>query len=371
MQTCHPLYTDILLRYPISIIFIALLVVSACDSTPEEPEFTGTPRVPTCTLAQQEIVNGGVGRDVIPVLTDPPMTSAEEATYLLNQDRILGLRVDGQAYAIPHNILWFHEIVNLNLPSIQLAVTYCPFTGTGMAFDRTVIQGNEFRVSGLLYQNNLIMFDQTNEESLWPQMSRRAECGPKLGASLKMLPMFDIQWGKWKELYPDTHVLSSDTGYNIRYTSNNYPYGNYEDPDSEALLFPMELDPRRPPKERLLGVPDIRRGGTAFPLSELDNGQAANVVHAVTSIGTTAIFWDHQAYTAMAYKPEIEGRSLQFVVENDTIQDQETGSQWTIDGLAVSGELQGMRLEPVENSYVAFWFAWAAFLPETTIWTAD
>lgn len=316
-------------------------------------------------------MNGGVGRDVIPVLTDPPMTSAEEATYLLDQDRILGLLIDGQPYAIPHNILWFHEIVNLNLPSIQIAITYCPFTGTGMAFDRTIIQGNEFRVSGLLYQNNLIMFDETDEESLWPQMSRRAECGPKLGASLTMLPMLDIQWGRWKELHPGTQVLSSNTGYNIRYTSNNYPYGSYENPDSDALLFPMELDPRRPPKERLLGVPDLRRGGIAFPLPELDNGEAVNVVEAVTSSGSSIIFWDRDAYTAMAYLPEVNGQTLQFSVDNETITDQETGSKWNIDGLAISGELQGARLTPIENTYVAFWFAWAAFHPETTIWTAN
>jgi len=353
--------------------FLCLLVAgSACDSSSEDPVFfEGTPRVPTCALTEQEIVNGGVGHDAIPVLTDPPMTTADDATYLADTDRILGFLVDGQAYAIPHNILWYHEIVNLNLPSLQLAVTYCPFTGTGMAFDRTVIQGNEFRVSGLLFQNNLIMFDEVNEESLWPQMSRRAECGPKLGASLEMIPMLDIAWGRWKELYPSTHVSSRDTGYNLRYTSNTYPYGDYEVPENDALLFEMDIDTRRPPKERLLGIPDNRLGGLALPLTELDNGESVNAVHTVTSMGAPVVFWERKANSAMAYKPEANDQLLNFEVVDDEIVDIETGSTWTIDGVAISGPLSGTRLEPIENSYIAFWFAWAAFHPETNIWTAN
>jgi len=36
---------------------------------------------------------------------------------------------------------------------------------------------------------------------------------------------------------------------------------------------------------------------------------------------------------------------------------------------AGSGPLRGQRLEPVAEAYVAFWFAWAAFHRQTTLWT--
>lgn len=62
--------------------------------------------------------------------------------------------------------------------------------------------------------------------------------------------------------------------------------------------------------------------------------------------------------------------SAGFSVENGTIVDDETGSTWTIEGRAVAGPRAGRRPSgPVEEAYVAFWFAWAAFQPETTIWT--
>ena len=50
--------------------------------------------------------------------------------------------------------------------------------------------------------------------------------------------------------------------------------------------------------------------------------------------------------------------------------DVETGSEWTVEGLAVSGARAGEILDPVPGTFVAFWFAWAAFQPETAIWGA-
>jgi hypothetical protein len=48
----------------------------------------------------------------------------------------------------------------------------------------------------------------------------------------------------------------------------------------------------------------------------------------------------------------------------------ETGSSWSIAGVATGGELAGAVLEPVVHGD-HFWFAWAGFSPETRIWTAQ
>ena len=48
----------------------------------------------------------------------------------------------------------------------------------------------------------------------------------------------------------------------------------------------------------------------------------------------------------------------------------QTGSTWTITGRATDGELAGTALEAVGHGD-HFWFAWAAFAPETRIWTPD
>jgi hypothetical protein len=55
--------------------------------------------------------------------------------------------------------------------------------------------------------------------------------------------------------------------------------------------------------------------------------------------------------------------------EDAPITDVETGSTWSVTGIATAGLLAGTQLEPVPHGN-HFWFAWVAFSPETTIWTA-
>ena len=98
----------------------------------------------------------------------------------------MGLSIGGKAVAIPHNILLWHEIVNLQVGGASVAVTYCPLTGSSLAFDRSSVNGAELGVSGLLFNNNLLMYDRNSTQSLWPQMLRQSTCGPRSGAALQM-----------------------------------------------------------------------------------------------------------------------------------------------------------------------------------------
>ena len=64
-------------------------------------------------------------------------------------------------------------------------------------------------------------------------------------------------------------VITDRTGHSRSYQS--YPYGNYAQEQNSSLLFPIgEMDFRRPPKERILGIPD-GTGGVAFSFGELDD----------------------------------------------------------------------------------------------------
>ena len=47
----------------------------------------------------------------------------------------------------------------------------------------------------------------------------------------------------------------------------------------------------------------------------------------------------------------------------------ETGSTWSVNGVAINGPRKGEQFDPVDVAYVSFWFAWAAFQPETDLWT--
>ena len=48
--------------------------------------------------------------------------------------------------------------------------------------------------------------------------------------------------------------------------------------------------------------------------------------------------------------------------------DVENGSEWTLQGRAISGPLEGSQLELIDDAYISFWFAWATFHPSTALY---
>lgn len=344
---------------------VTVLATFACGGDGPTTPVSESPDL-SCSIPESRIFNGQV-KDGIPALTDPARVavSSPDAQYLKPGDRVIGLRTGGTFLAVPLNILWWHEIVNVDVDGRRLAITHCPLTGSSLAFDRAAAGGAEFGVSGLLYQNNLIMYDRTTDQSLWPQMVRGARCGSQDGTPLSMVAVVEMTWQGWLTLHPGTEVIGSATGFERDYEV--YPYGDYDRVDNPELLFPQpDLDRRRPPKERVLGIPDGSGGGVAYPFGELAEVGLAAAVAASDHV----VFWDGNREGAMAYRPEVDGQALRFGVVGDVIRDEQTGSTWTLDGMAVDGPLAGRSLSPVAEAYVAFWFAWAAFQPGAALWEA-
>jgi len=66
---------------------------------------------------------------------------------------------------------------------------------------------------------------------------------------------------------------------------------------------------------------------------------------------------------------QLDDQVLTFRAEDDGFRDDQTGSLWNIIGEAIDGPLTGQRLESIVAGE-HFWFAWAAFRPDTIIWSA-
>ena len=113
------------------------------------------------------MLSGGPGKDGIPSVDSPKYWNVEDANDFLDDgDIVFGLVENGVARAYPQRILVWHEIVNDVVGGVGLAVTYCPLTGTAIAFERGQ---TEFGVSGRLVNSNLIMFDR-DTDTWFPQV---------------------------------------------------------------------------------------------------------------------------------------------------------------------------------------------------------
>jgi hypothetical protein len=114
------------------------------------------------------------------------------------------------------------------------------------------VDGNEytFGVSGLLYKSNVLMYDHQTE-SLWSQVLRQAVTGSKTGTLLEVLPSTVTTWGKWKKKYPNTEVLSLETGHKRDYTID--PYENYYKQKKGFFSF-FKPGPGEEEKQLVVGV---------------------------------------------------------------------------------------------------------------------
>ena len=72
----------------------------------------------------EEIAWGGVRKDGIPDLINPPTIAAEEADYLSGSDRVFGVSLNGQHRAYPLRILNPHEMANDVVGGVPFALAY-------------------------------------------------------------------------------------------------------------------------------------------------------------------------------------------------------------------------------------------------------
>lgn len=218
----------------------------------------------------------------------------------------------------------------------------------------------EFGVSGQLYNSNLLMYDRKTD-TFWEQISGVAVVGELTGDRLAFYPSQTMTWRDWQVVYPESEVLSRFTGYQRDYDGK--PYEAYF--GSEDLWFNVNaLSSQFFAKEFVAGIelPDgafvayLERDVVEYGVINDTVGESNLLIAAEPESGTVAAVFDRS----------VDGRLLTFAVESGALVDEETGTRWSFDGLALDGELRGSQLRAV-RSLRLFWFAWVAFHPNTEL----
>ena len=327
-----------------------------------------------------EFISGGPGKDGIPAIDEPKFQAIDEVDWLEDQEPVIAFGIGDEWRAYPIQILIWHEIANDVVADTPVAVTFCPLCHTAIVFDRTV-DGDvlDFGVSGNLRHSDLVMYDRQTE-SWWQQATGRGIVGHYSGTQLEFLPSQLISWAEFRELHPDGVVLSRDTGHNRSYGSN--PYVGYDEVDTNPFLLDdwSLIDGRLSPKVRIVGVV-IEGDEVAYPLPALAEVEVVNdtvggepiVVlwspGTASGLGDATVAGGELVGSAVVFSRRgPDGTPLEFEPAGDgRMNDIGTGSTWDLDGVASDGPLAGTELEPIPNDQ-PFWFAWAIFRPDTTIW---
>ncbi len=310
-------------------------------------------------------------RDGIPPIDTPIFESpALAAEWLAPNDPGALVQVDDEARFYPLSIMTRHEIVNDAFGEVPVAVTFCPLCNTAIAFDRRV-DGEvlRFGVSGLLRNSDLVMWDDQTT-SLWQQLTGEGVVGTYAGVDLEFVPTSIVSFAQFAENFPDGWSLAAESALG-RGTYGANPYVGYSS-SAAPFLFDGSTDDRLPALSRVVRVSD----GDTVASYAFEDLAANQVVNDDVDGRPLAVFWQsgtsdaldgpriaesQNIGTAIAHDPVVDGETLTFTAEADGVYvDDQTGSTWSVVGIATDGPLAGSRLGAVEHRN-EFWFAWQAF----------
>jgi hypothetical protein len=258
----------------------------------------------------------------IPAADNPDVTSADDATWLREDDTVFGIEVNGEYRAYPRQIMEVREMVNDTLGGRDLGIPYCTLCGAAQAyFTDDLPAGVErpiLRTSGLLSRSNKVMYDLTTY-SVFDTFLGHAVTGPlaEKGVQLKQATVITTDWASWRAEHPETTVLAQ------RYALGRNPdFRNGR--DANGPIFPVgDVDPRLPVHEDILGV--------------------------LTASGKPIAFQRTAALLALRSGAEVAFENVRLELD--------AGGFRAIDA-------DGSDL----GSHQAFWFAWSQFHPGTALW---
>lgn len=343
---------------------IACLLHGCQEEVPSGTSVTG--RIAGWLIPIEEVKDGGPGKDGIPSIDDPQFISVAEVDFLEDNDLVVGMKLGEEVKAYPHVILDWHEIVNDKIGDKAFALTYCPLTGSAIAWDR-IVDGQEttFGVSGLLYNTNLIPYDRLTNSN-WSQMSIQCVNGELVGNDINTYQVVETTWKTWKNMYPTSKILSLNTGYTRNYGS--YPYGDYKSNHDRMLFQVNPDDDRLPRKDRVLGVINT---GRAKVYRLVDFESKITVLNDSFSEVPLVVAGSSELNFLVAYDRQMDdGTVLEFSPvegQGDIILEDNEGNRWNVFGEAVSGQRKGQTMKQT-NSFIGYWMAWGAFYPLANIY---
>ncbi len=334
------------------------------------------------------IVRTGVRADGITALYRPQFLSVSDASLSMDDDEVVFVvEYPGRTRIYPQRILVWHEVINDVLPDASgnmpprpvpgvaesagenYSITYSPLTGTVVGFRSLAGKfPSTFGVTGNLLNANTVLYDRISQ-SLWCQLLAVSIEGPMRGKRLERIP---VLWATWKGVKTrylgKAEVLSRSTGYSRSYGKD--PYGSYQTRgnyyDDARLLFAVSrLDPRLPPKKRILGL-EIE---DAYGAVQVDAVHDARVLNFSLGVAPLAAVYDAELEAVRIFDRRLDGddkRPLTFAIFEDKLIDEQTKSEWTPLGICTYGRLRDKKLTPV-YSMNSMWFAWAAFHKGTEV----
>jgi len=295
----------------------------------------------------------------------PPTVAARVATFLEPDDEVFGLVVSGKPRAYPIGALCYHHVVNDQIESTPIVVTYCVVCSSGIGFD-PVVNGRRltFGFHGI-WQGVALVYDRQTR-SVWLHLTGECIEGPLKGTVLKPIPGRHVLWSEWERDHPGTEVMGEEDRFRSHYFTKDSARRGLD-------FFPSGFLPTIENRSDLLPLSALCYGiktpsaAKAYPFDVLMNVENGILNDRVGNVPVVIVF-DRRTRSAAGHGRSLDGDPVEFERTADgLLRDKRTGSVFDRDGYGISGTLEGRRL-PTVFGVQAEWYGWFALYPETSVY---
>jgi hypothetical protein len=277
-----------------------------------------------------------------------------------SDDKVLAIKINGDARAYPIRTMGYHHIVNDTVGGTPLAVTYCTLCHTGLVWSRT-LNGKtlHFRLAGINNGNALMRDEETS--TIWQQSTGEAIFGPWKGQHLGLIHSDEMTFALWRAEQPKGVVLKPDPQYATEYDPKDW--------EKHVEKTRTVIDTSKSgiaPHELMLGVTVADRS-KAYPLKSV---LAAKLIQDQIGEVPLLIVVGPDGASIRLFKGTLGTSPMTFIAVADPgsiMRDVETGSDWNFEGCAVAGKLTGQCLQALDGNK-DYWFDWLNHHPKALLY---
>jgi hypothetical protein len=303
-------------------------------------------------------------------LNNPIVVSANEASFMEDDDVVFGIVFNEHPRAYPQWVMASWHVVNDTIDESAVLFTHCEACSGSAAFVPVVeaYDGGplSFQLHGIGHGTFTISDDQTR--TVWSPFTGRSFKGVLHPARMNRIPLIVTTWGDWRKRFPDTEVLlasrdiikSREHGhgkiFTIGYLSPRLGRGLSE--------FANLADKRLEPNELVFGITNSDGSESiAFQLQSLEENEGL-LRHTFAGEEYLLAKVSDFAVVALRLRKQEEARVYRQISLRPFRVGDDQGNVWNEFGH--SNEEDGQDLQ-IANGYLTEWYEWVSHWPETDI----
>ena len=296
------------------------------------------------------------------VVDGPTFVSADDASFLADDDYVVGLHFGDAAYAYPYSVLFHDPVVLQSDHDKRLMLMWSAFANraTASAVTRDV-KARDIEVVSTP-ANALLLYNRGGAQFINALTARTMDGGKPIGFAAPLAPS-TMTWKAWRGLNPQTKVMAP--------TGQTYASAPPRGPILPSYPMPPAiLD--RPAAAQIVLV------GTTQPAALLSEQVGPEPLHVSADGEPAFVFRQRPDLPARAFSSHLKKQDVFTRFHLDSAHhykgamfiDSDTDSGWSADGLWVDGlkeirpEMKGTRLTPLPVQDGLYWGVMKFWYPD-------